>query len=458
MPETNYEEKILNVLMKFPEDVAEIRSNLSEDYFLNPQLKAIYKVVTAYYDLSDGQTPTLDILLRELDRTSPGNTEAFKNLSERVFEPEAEEDRPHSAYYVQALGEAWTGSELKTKMLEAVDLIQDKKDVQGAVRILQEEIRLPTNAFIQGDLVNDLYTVVEDMDYRQKHPELYAGIHIGFPSIDKRTHGHCRGELVVVVGGTGVGKSMVLGQIGINVAMQKKNVLLVTVENSNLAYMNRLYSNISKVPYDAFKRNLLSKRERLTWLDAMGKLPDPFNLKVVEFPEGCSSRDIWLYMKNLPYEIDYLIVDQITNMNPNDIANHPPMSWTWYGQIALDLKRLSGYAYGNKGLPILSAAQAAGGTLGKKELTTDDIAMAKIIQHHVHGSFYVTKEEDAYYMGASKYRDAFIEVFPIFPEFKYWTVNERPLSMAESTGVNIGHVPEEKPAPQESGLKEGDVL
>jgi reverse gyrase len=51
---------------------------------------------------------------------------------------------------------------------------------------------------------------------------------MGFPTLDESTHGHGKKELVVIVGGTGVGKSLILGQIGINVAKSRKKVLLAS--------------------------------------------------------------------------------------------------------------------------------------------------------------------------------------------------------------------------------------
>jgi hypothetical protein len=228
-----------------------------------------------------------------------------------------------------------------------------------------------------------------------------------------------------MVGGTGVGKSAFLGQVAINVAKQGKRVLLITIENDQTAYMNRLYSNISGVPYRAFKEALSSPEDRGRWLESMADLPEKFHLKLAWFPEGCNASEILFLLQMMPEEIEYLVIDQITNMNPVNPDQYKPDSWQAMGRIALELKRLGDIAYG-KGLPILTASQASGGVTEKKELSTDDVAMSKQILRHAHIGFYITRVEDVYQAGASKYRDTRIEPFPVFPDFKCWRIADRP--------------------------------
>ena len=437
--EQGYEEKILSLLLRDPNTVSSIRETLPESYFLNPQLRGVYREILGYFETSNGLVPTQEILGRLLEKAYPKNVELYQGLVAKVLTAPLEPtDAQHLPFYVRTLEETWQASVMNHQMMEAISHLKNK-DITQALAALQKDWPIAKDQFIQGNISNDLFSAVEDLDERAAHPEKYRGIPIGFPSIDSNTHGHGKGELIVVIGGTGVGKSLTLGQVAVNVAKQRKKVLLVTVENDRRSYMHRLYSNLCKVPYWKFKTAQMDKSDRDTWLKAMADLPDEFYLQIVEFPEGCSSRDIWYYMRTLPEQVDYLVVDQITNMVPNDQEDLKPLSWTWFGQIALDLKRLAGYAYNNQGIPILTAAQAAGGTVGKKELSTDDVAMAKAILHHAHAGLYVTRDGNDFNMGASKYRDARIDVFPVFPEFKYWTISEMPMGMG-------GHSVDDRPS------------
>jgi hypothetical protein len=424
--ESNYAEKIIALTLADAKFVAGVREAVPEDHILSKELRAMYKAVLSYYEESDGVIPTRTILLDILRGTANMEEDGWGNLFDQVWDAHVEGDDAHLSFYAQRLEDGWRAEVIKRNVLAAVEKLKER-DVDGATAALYAEWPKSRNAYIKGSIVDDLAAVSDELDERAKSPKLWEGIPMGFPTLDEATGGHGRGEFIVIIGGTGVGKSLVLGQISINVAKRGQRVLLVTVENNKWSYMNRLYSNLSRVPYYKFKRHQLDKHDKNQWLETMGNLHPDFDLEVVEFPEGCSARDIHFYMRQQERQFDYLVVDQITNMLPNDVKDHKPMSWQWFGQISLDLKRLSSYIYNNRGIPVLSAAQAAGGTVGKKEFTTDDVAMGKIILHHAHAGLYITKDEDGMFnMGASKYRDAKVDPFPVFPDFRTWTLTENP--------------------------------
>ena len=70
----------------------------------------------------------------------------------------------------------------------------------------------------------------------------------GFATIDGRPTNASSKEAWVFVGGQGIGKSLMLGQLSVNAAAAKKRVMLVTIENTRETYMRRLYSNTCQVP------------------------------------------------------------------------------------------------------------------------------------------------------------------------------------------------------------------
>ena len=445
--EVNYAEKVVALCLDDPKYVGEVRAAVLEDYILSKELRQMYLAVLGYHDESHGQIPTRQILLDILNGSSGMDQEAWGTLYDRVWEAHVESDVRHLTFYAQRLEDGWRAEVIKRNVLDAVENLK-KRDVNAAVESLYKEWPRSRNQFNEGSFVDDVVEVYEELDTRAKSPKLWEGVRMGFPSLDDATGGHCRGELIVVIGGTGVGKSLVLGQIGINVARQGKRVLLVTVENSKWSYMNRLYSNVSGVPYYKFKRHKMEPSDKSRWLQSVDNLNKDYCLRVVEFSEGCSARDVAFYLRQQDDEFDYVIVDQITNMMPNDPKDHKAMSWQWFGQISLDLKRLAGSMYHNKGIPVLSAAQAAGGTVGKKEFTTDDVAMGKIILHHAHAGLFITKvEEGVYNMGASKWRDAKVDIFPVYPDFSTWSLSEDP-----GIGGSVAA------PPLQLGLRSGDGL
>jgi replicative DNA helicase len=67
--------------------------------------------------------------------------------------------------------------------------------------------------------------------------------------------------LYVFAGETNIGKSIFLGNIATNIAKQNKNVLLVTLEMSELLYARRICSNVTKIPMKELTSNTPTIRD-----------------------------------------------------------------------------------------------------------------------------------------------------------------------------------------------------
>jgi replicative DNA helicase len=70
-------------------------------------------------------------------------------------------------------------------------------------------------------------------------------------------------SLYVFAGETNIGKSIFLGNIAANIANQGKNVLLITLEMSELLYARRICTNVSKIPLKDLATNTHSLRQAI---------------------------------------------------------------------------------------------------------------------------------------------------------------------------------------------------
>lgn len=70
-------------------------------------------------------------------------------------------------------------------------------------------------------------------------------------------------SLYVFAGETNIGKSIFLGNIASNIAKQGKNVLLITLEMSELLYARRICTNISKIPLKDLSTNTNALRQAI---------------------------------------------------------------------------------------------------------------------------------------------------------------------------------------------------
>jgi replicative DNA helicase len=451
MPETrNFEELAFLLLTHFPSNLAVASLTMTPEFITHPGLKAIYVAMLSYYE-ETGKPPNQDVLKSIISKTNPKKKEDFCALIDHLYAMDCpESEAQHFHFYVQSLEEKWIEGQAKSTMLRATESIE-RGNPREAARILSEEIPPVLPEFTSSNLGNDFIKYLNSYEERQGHRDYYAGIKLGFPSLDQSTGGLHRGELAILVGGTGIGKSSVLGQVALNVTREGKSVLLVTVENSLEEYLVRLYSNISRVPHRRIRDLEMTGEEKKKLWQGISEFKQ-LDLTVVHFHNDCCVRDIANYLKAMKKRPHFLIVDQITNMVPNNQNEFKNMDWRWYSRIALELRRLSQCVYGT-GLPVLTAIHAAGGTGDKKELTVDDTALSKMVQFHSYLSLYITRVEGEYTMGASKYTAG--KVSPVYsaPETLKYSERSVPSSWVISRSmraVKAGRCDAEEPISRRS--------
>ena len=435
MSEIDYAERLLAIAMKSKENFRDIQNSVSGEMFLNVSQCHIWVSLEGYFE-EYGALPTQDILAEVLNGKDGQDTLAWSGILSKVNASLTPEDEQHLGYYADRLERDYRIHQVKSNIQGSIAELK-RQDVDAAVDALYKEWPKPKNMYVSREFVGDIDAAYSRIEDQVKNPKKYEGVRFGFPTMDNSTGGLCRGELAVMVGGAGIGKSLFIGACAINASLRGTSVLLVTVENSVEAYMNRLYSNFTGIPYYRFKQASLTDVEKQRWLREVGNLPEDFTLDIAEFCDGCSVRDIHNYMRHSKHNYGFLCVDQVTNMLPNNPKDFTTGSHLWFSDIAWGLKRLAGSAYGGKGIPILTAAHAAAGTVGKKEFTVEDIGMSKAILRHAHAGLFLTKDEDGHLaLGASKYRDAKVETIPVFADYGCWRLSEN-----SNTGESIPDAP-----------------
>jgi replicative DNA helicase len=69
----------------------------------------------------------------------------------------------------------------------------------------------------------------------------FSGLSTGYTGLDKRTGSFLPGEVFVLAGGTGFGKSVLAQNIAVNVALQGKMTLFITLEMTKEQTLSRMY-------------------------------------------------------------------------------------------------------------------------------------------------------------------------------------------------------------------------
>lgn len=227
-----------------------------------------------------------------------------------------------------------TYNNMKLKMYEAADWLRDMNEIDyNNTELIASRLRdvMSTATLMNYDDENlgldffDAESHVQDTSHSK--------IPTGWQSIDELLNGGwSRKTLNIIVGGSNSGKSLWLGNIGVNAAEAGKNVLYITLEMCDKEVIKRMGSKWLKIPIDDYdtkskdKVFMQRKLKELTARTAQHSDDNLFNseigrIYVREFPSGsCSLADVESAIKQLEetknIKIDMLVIDYLTIMQP----------------------------------------------------------------------------------------------------------------------------------------------
>ena len=220
--------------------LASVADFVQPDYFKNKAIASIFAIVKDFsekrnklptvteiksYLVSDEQKSSFKDLVKSFN-------DIDKNLDKEELYENTEQFLKEKAVY-------------HTMLNVAEDVSSGKVDTSDVL----DKFEKSCNISLVTDLGLDLYTnidaLIDDINSVERHipskwewlDECLGG---GFLEAGK--------SLYVFAGETNIGKSIFLGNVAHNIAKEGKNVLLVTLEMSELLYARRICSNVTKVP------------------------------------------------------------------------------------------------------------------------------------------------------------------------------------------------------------------
>ena len=152
-------------------------------------------------------------------------------------------------------------------------------------------------------------------------------------------------SLYVFAGETNIGKSIFLGNVAANIADQGKNVLLITLEMSELLYARRICTHVSKIPMKEMAVNGASLRAAMT--EGEG------NVYIKEFPPSTiTPNTIKAFAKKFTDQgihLDAIVIDYLNLI-------HSPIGNNSYERIKNVTEQVRAISYVFN-CPIISATQ-----------------------------------------------------------------------------------------------------
>ena len=316
--------------------LADIIEYIKLDYFNNSDIRVVFKVIKEYYKQYH-KAPNASELVQYL--VSDEQKEAFK----KVIQTSKTLDKNISYDEIIINTERFLGE--RAVYTTMMDIAGDFKNLD--ISNVYQRFHDACNIRLYKDLGLDFYRDVDKLvDYLGKSNPT---ISTGFTWLDQKLGGGYLEEgkaLYIFVGQPNVGKSIFLGNAATTIASQGKNVLLVSLEMSEMMYATRLASKLTKIPI-AELRNRKDEIKHILEGKERGKII------IKEFPPSTlSPEQLENYYKTVVdsgIKIDVMVLDYINLLRGKASAQ----SYEKIKEIAEQVRAIAV----KHGISVLSATQ-----------------------------------------------------------------------------------------------------
>lgn len=316
--------------------LADIIEYIKLDYFNNSDIRVVFKVIKEYYKQYH-KAPNASELVQYL--VSDEQKEAFK----KVIQTSKTLDKNISYDEIIINTERFLGE--RAVYTTMMDIAGDFKNLD--ISNVYQRFHDACNIRLYKDLGLDFYRDVDKLVNYLGKPN--PTISTGFTWLDQKLGGGYLEEgkaLYIFVGQPNVGKSIFLGNAATTIASQGKNVLLVSLEMSEMMYATRLASKLTKIPI-AELRNRKDEIKHILEGKERGKII------IKEFPPSTlSPEQLENYYKTVVdsgIKIDVMVLDYINLLRGKASAQ----SYEKIKEIAEQVRAIAV----KHGISVLSATQ-----------------------------------------------------------------------------------------------------
>ena len=333
--------------------LASIADFVQPEYFKDKAIASIFNIIKEFSEKRNKLPTTTEI---KSYLVSDDQKESFKGLVKSFSDIDKTLDKE----------ELYDNTEqfLKEKAVyhTMLNVAEDVSNGQVDTSVVLDKFEKSCNINLVTDLGLELYSDVDKLINDLNSVERYV------PSkwewLDNCLGGgflEAGKALYVFAGETNIGKSIFLGNIASNMAEDGKNVLLVTLEMSELLYARRICSNVTKIPMKELANNTPSIKHAMN--DQGGKI------FIKEFPPATiTANQLKAFVKKFEEQgikLDAIVLDYL-NLMHSTVGNN---SYERIKHVTEQVRAMS-YLFN---CPIISATQ-----LNRAGFDTDNPDLATI--------------------------------------------------------------------------------
>ena len=220
--------------------LASIADFVKPEYFKDKAIASIFNIIKEFSEKRN-KVPTVTeiksyLVSDEQKESFRGLVKSFNDIDKTLDKEELYENTE------QFLKEK---AVYHTMLSVAEDVSSGKVDTSDVLDKFEKSCNINLVTDLGLDLYSNIDTLIDDINSVEHHiPSKWEWLDDclggGFLEAGK--------SLYVFAGETNIGKSIFLGNVAHNIAKEGKNVLLITLEMSELLYARRICSNVTKVP------------------------------------------------------------------------------------------------------------------------------------------------------------------------------------------------------------------
>lgn len=292
-----YNDEIQLVFLQFLASEPDLFSrclNIVEPHYFSRKYRSI---VSLFKDHSEKYNAIP--LLEQINAVSDAKISLIDNITDH-----------HKEWFLDEIEKFCRHKALEKAIIESADLLEDKN--YGEV---ENKIRKAVQIGLVKDLGLDYY---ENPKERLEWIKSQAGaVSTGYKDIDRKLYGGVnRGEITVMAGGSGSGKSIFLQNFGVNWSLAGLNVVYISLELSEQLVSMRVDSMVSEYGTRDIMRNIDDVHLKVKM---KSKGAGQFRIKYMQ--SGINANDIRVFLREYEIQagikVDALLVDYLDLMAPN---------------------------------------------------------------------------------------------------------------------------------------------
>jgi replicative DNA helicase len=340
--------------------LASVIDYIKDDLFSDKDIKSVIGIIKNFY-IKRGEVPSLNEIKTYLSDSNL--KESYKNALIKMKEFDGTKFNRDELYEN-------TETFLKQKLvfntlLEAAENHDNGKlDASELLVKMEQAVGINLSPSLGLNLLENVDHFIEELSKNE------SKISTGWKWLDNKISGGFleRGKaLYIFIGETNVGKSIFLGNIAANVALQGKTALVISLEMSEIMYGMRFASKLTKIPMFELKTDFDNLKEQL---EDVRKQNNKSKILIKEFPPSTITPfQISAYLKKLSQrgiKVDCLVLDYLNLLSS-------PSGDTMYERIKHISEQLRAISYTHK-VPIISASQIVRSSFSKEAPSLEAIS------------------------------------------------------------------------------------